>query len=104
MTRFLILYRADDSTAEQTASIDPEAGAESMSAWMDWAAHAGDAIVDLGMPTQTVAGGSLGSHIGGYSIMQSESLASLLALFEEHPHRASGGDIEVLEMQPIPGL
>ncbi|WP_394194869.1 hypothetical protein [Microbacterium foliorum] len=104
MSRFLVLYRSAVSAAEQMATADPESGAESMTAWMDWAKRAGDAIVELGSPTQSVAGGEPGSFIGGYSIMQADDLAGVTAALAEHPHRGWGGTIEILEMLGIPGM
>ncbi|HSO68928.1 MAG TPA: hypothetical protein VLQ67_04750 [Arachnia sp.] len=104
MSKFLVLYRSSLSAAEQMANADPDAGAESMKAWMDWAARAGETIVDLGSPTQTVAGGESGSYIGGYSIMQAASLDDLQAVLSDHPHKAWGGTIEVLEVLELPGM
>lgn len=104
MSRFLVLYRSSVSAAEQMSNADPEAGAATMQAWMDWNARAGHAVVDLGSPTQTVADGEPGSFIGGYSIMQAESLDELQRVLADHPHRTWGGTIEVLEMLDIPGM
>lgn len=106
MTKFLVLYRSTQSAAEQMAAADPDAGADSMKAWMDWAAGAGDAIVDFGSPTQTVAGADAGAstYIGGYSIMQADDLAALQAVLEGHPHTVWGGTIEVLEFLAMPGM
>lgn len=70
----------------------------------DGAAKAGEAIVDLGSPTQTVDGGEPGSYIGGYSIMQAASLDDLQAVLSDHPHKAEGGTIEVLEVLKLPGM
>ncbi|MGM1018774.1 MAG: hypothetical protein ACQEW8_14665 [Actinomycetota bacterium] len=104
MSKFLVLYRSAVSAAERMANADPEAGAASMQAWMEWNARAGDMVVDLGSPTQTVADGEPGAFIGGYSIMQAASLDDLQRVLADHPHRAWGGTIEVLEMLEIPGM
>ena len=104
MSKFLVLYRSSVSAEEQMANADPDAGAESMKAWMEWADRAGEAIVDLGSPTQTVAGGAPGTFIGGYSIMHAASVDDLLAVLSDHPHRTWGGTIELLEMLEIPGM
>jgi len=105
MTKYLILYRAGNSAAEQMAGNDPGAAAAAMQAWMDWAAKAGDALVDLGSPTQTVQNADPGatSFIGGYSILQADDLDGLNAALEGHPHLAWGGTIEVLELLAMPG-
>ena len=103
MSTFLVLYRSKVSAAEQMAAAGPDAGEASMKAWMEWADRAGDAIVDLGSPVQSVTGGEPGSFIGGYSIMRA-SADDLAALLADHPHRAWGGTIEVLEILEIPGM
>lgn len=106
MSTFLVLYRSEQSAAEQMAAADPEAGADSMNAWMDWAARAGEALVDLGSPTQTVAGADADatSFIGGYSIMRADNLEALEGLLADHPHRVWGGTIEILELLELPGM
>lgn len=106
MTTFLVLYRSATSAAERMATIDPDAGAASIEAWMRWATAAGEALVDLGAPTQSLTGadGRSQSHISGYSLMQADDLPTLERLLVEHPHRADGGTIEVLEILAVPGM
>lgn len=106
MTKFLVLYRSTSAAAEQMAAADPASGAESMREWMEWAASAGDAVIDLGSPTQTVANPDPGatSFIGGYSLLQADSAETLQTVLQGHPHLAWGGTIEVLELLPIPGM
>lgn len=104
MSKFLVLYRSTVSAADQMATAEPDSGAESMKAWMDWAQRAGDAIIELGSPTQTVDGGEPGSFIGGYSIMQASDAEALQGVLADHPHRGWGGTIEILEMLEIPGM
>ncbi|MFJ4165781.1 YciI family protein [Microbacterium sp. NPDC089698] len=106
MSKYLVLYRSGVSAAEQMQDQDPAAAAEGMKAWMDWAQRAGDAIVDLGSPTQTVSGADPGAttFIGGYSIIEAESPEALTALFEGHPHLTWGGTIEALELLGVPGM
>ena len=105
MAKFLILYRAKVSAAEQMSQNDPEQAAAGMQAWMDWAQNAGDAVVDLGSPLGVIdAGGDEGDPIGGYSILQAESATGLAAVLDGHPHMAWGGTIETLEMLAIPGM
>lgn len=106
MSKYLVLYRSNVSAAEQMQNPDAEQAAEGMKAWMEWAGRAGDAIIDLGAPTQTVDGADPGAttFIGGYSIMQADTLDALKALFEGHPHLAWGGTIEALELLATPGM
>lgn len=106
MTKYLILYRAPGTAAEQMQSQSPEAAAESMKAWNDWQAKTGDAVVDFGSPTQPVSGADPGSttSIGGYSLMEADSPDDLQRMLADHPHKAMGGSIEVLELLSIPGM
>jgi hypothetical protein len=108
MTRYLLLYRAPVSATEQMASGSPEDAAAGMEAWMTWAGKAGDALVDLGQPVTTAevvgVGGETGLPIGGYSIMEAESVDQLKDILHGHPHLDWGeGTIEILEFLPIPG-
>ncbi len=43
MTKYLLLYRAPVSAAEQMASSTPEAAQAGMEAWMAWGERAGSA-------------------------------------------------------------
>ena len=106
MTKYLILYRAPGTAAEQMQSQSPEAAAESMNAWNDWQAKNDKAVVDFGSPTQPVAGSDPGSStsIGGYSLMEADSLDALEEMLADHPHKAMGGSIEILELLSIPGM
>ncbi len=109
MTKFMVLYRAAMSAQEQMAAGTPEQAQAGMEAWMAWAGKAGDAIVDLGSPLSEAewvgpdpAGDSL--HIGGFSILQAESVDALTAILDGHPHLDMGGSIEVLEFLAMPGM
>ena len=105
MTKYLVLYRSGMTASEQMAQNTPDQAQAGMDAWMAWAGKAGDAIVDLGSPTSVVdPGGDSGDPIGGYSILQAESPEALAAVLEGHPHKATGGSIETLEMLSMPGM
>lgn len=104
MPKYLVLYRAPMSAAEQMNQNDPEQAEAGMKAWMDWAHRAGDAVVDLGSPLAVVdPGGDEGDPIAGYSILQAGSADALAGLLRDHPHAAWGGTIETLEMLAMPG-
>jgi hypothetical protein len=112
MTKYLVLYRSSLSAGEQMAGGTPEQAEAGMKAWMDWAGRAGDALIDLGSPLTPVATvGPAGTEapgaqtVGGFSIMQADSLKDVTALLDDHPHFLSPGEssIEVLEFLPIPG-
>jgi hypothetical protein len=105
MTKFLVLYRATSTAAEQMAAGTPEQAQAGMEAWMAWAQRAGDAVVDLGSPLAVVeAGGDAGDPIGGYSVLQAEDAEALVKVLDGHPHAAMGGTIEILEFLPMPGM
>lgn len=111
MKKFLVLYQSPISAAEQMAKSSPEQAKAGMDAWMSWANKAGSALVDLGSPVgndTTVAKGAVspGSNkIGGYSILQGESIKAITKLLEDHPHfMIPGATIQVLEALPLPGM
>ena len=109
MTKYLVLYRSPVSAREQMAQGTPEQRQAGMDAWMTWAKKAGTAIVDLGSPlgdTAHVGGGGAGQgFIGGFSILQAESIGGVKKVLDGHPHlMMPGASIEVLEFMPIPGM
>ena len=97
MTKFLVLYKADATAAQQMGNATPEEQQAGMQAWMEWFGKAGDAVVDGGSPVQSESG------IGGYSILQAESREALDAVLLGHPHLQIG-TIEVAEFLPMPGM
>jgi hypothetical protein len=105
MAKFLVLYRAKTTAAEQMASGTPEQAQAGMDAWMAWAQRAGDAVVDLGTPLNVVEpGGDAGDPIGGYSLLQAADSDALGKVLDGHPHTAMGGTIEILECLSMPGM
>lgn len=109
MTKYLLLYRAPVSATAQMADSSPEAAQAGMDAWMTWGSKAGDAIVDMGSPvaraTSVGADRATGDFIGGYSIMEADSVDAIRALLDGHPHlMLDGAAIEVHEFLPLPGM
>jgi hypothetical protein len=82
---------------------DPEAAQAGMDAWMAWSQRAGSAIVDLGSPLQAVSSDVEGDPVGGYSIMEADSLEALQDLLGSHPHTEWGGTIEIHEFLSMGG-
>ncbi|YCK82624.1 hypothetical protein M1D89_05150 [Arthrobacter sp. D3-18] len=111
MTKYVVLYTAPQSAESAMQDASPESAAEGMKVWMDWAAKAGDGIVDLGTP---LGGGkevgSLGvtdatSGVAGYTILQAESMDGALELLQGHPHlMMPGASIQVYEALDMPGM
>jgi hypothetical protein len=113
MKKFLVLYKSSMSAEEQMQNAKPEDGKKMMDLWMAWFQKAGSAIVDGGSPLGSdthvdKSGNSLqhvGDYIGGYSIVQAESMDAVKAMLTNHPHfMQEGNNIEVLEMLPMPGM
>ena len=104
MQKYLVLYRSKMSMGEQMENSTPEQRQAGMDAWMAWGAAAGEALVDWGVPTQPTSDDDPGpaGWIGGYSIIQGESVDAAKALLAGHPHNQVG-TIEVLQMLDMPG-
>lgn len=96
MPKYLALYSASN---EPMPEMTPEQGQAMMQAWLDWRDGAGDAIVDFGAPTSPASEGA--SSVGGYSIVQADSVDALDAIFESNPHRQKGGTLEFHEILDI---
>lgn len=98
MSKYLLLYRADQSAAVQMAESTPDQQQAGMEAWMAWFGKAGSAIVDGGSP---VGGGD--GTIGGYSIVEADNDAAVQSLLEGHPHLEIG-TIDVHPFLAMPGM
>ncbi len=107
MKKFLVLYRSTEAAIAEGASMTPEQRNAEMVKWTAWGTSAGTSLVDWGAPLGefAVLRGSPGPTIvGGFSIVQADSLEAAKGLFDTHPHFGSTGDsIELLEMLPMPG-
>ena len=108
MSKFLVLYRAPSSARERMASMTPAEQKAGMDAWMGWAKKAGSGLVELGAPVG--AGVSLGqkaasADVGGFSILQADSLEAAKKLCDGHPHlQTPGGTIDILEHVSMNGM
>ncbi len=102
MANYLLLYRSDQTAAEQMASMTPEQAQAEMQLWMVWGGVVGERMVDFGAPALD-ADGIGDSYIGGYSIVAAETRDELDAMIADHPHR-SAGIIQVVELLPTPGM
>ncbi|MEZ2390503.1 hypothetical protein AB6813_13320 [bacterium RCC_150] len=112
MKKFVVLYNAPTSAEAAMGEATPEAAAEGMKLWTDWAERAGDGLVDLGAPLGAgkIVGNSGVSEaetgVGGYSVLQAEDMDGALKLLEGHPHflMAPEASIHVYETLDIPGM
>ena len=109
MKKFVVIYHAPMSAAEQMANVTPEEMAKGMEPWMAWVQRSGSALVDIGAPLVggqklTKAGASASDkQVVGYSIVQAEDIEAAKALLDGHPHieGMEGGEIEVHEAVPM---
>ena len=70
-----------------------------------WLAEAGQAVVDPGAPMRVVAQVAKGSplpqvEIGGYSILQADSVDAAKAVLAKHPF-ARGGTLQIFEVLAV---
>ncbi|MFN0030983.1 MAG: YciI family protein [Flavobacteriales bacterium] len=113
MKKFIVIYHAPFSAAQQMASATKEEQAKGMEGWMNWAQKCGNQLVDMGAPLmggQALAtnGASSNSNkdVTGYSVLQANDMKEAISLLQGHPHLAYGAacTIEVHEAMPIPGM
>ena len=110
MNKYIVIYHATTSAAEQMANATPEDFQKGMEPWMAWAARCGDGLVDMGAPLgggqKLTRSGSVGSNrqVVGYSVLQAESMDAAKALLSGHPHLEwdAACEIEVHEALPMP--
>jgi len=86
----------------------PEAQEAAMQEWVAWFGTLGDSVVDMGNPfgaSSTVTNGSASdggaSKLGGYSIINAESLGEATKKADGCPVLRSGGSVEVYEALPM---
>jgi hypothetical protein len=102
MAKFLYLY-----SGGQMAET-PEAQEEEMRVWTAWFTALGESVADIGNPfaassTVTTGGATEGatSKLGGYSIINAESLTEAAKKADGCPVLQSGGSVEVYEALPM---
>jgi hypothetical protein len=100
MKKFMVLYTSTSSAQQQMASSTPEQGKAAMEMWMAWMKKVGSALVDGGSPLT-----GPNAKIGGFSILQGESVKHVETLLKDHPHKqAPGASFEIYEFLQIPGM
>ncbi|MDH4366274.1 MAG: hypothetical protein OEY70_19510 [Acidimicrobiia bacterium] len=113
MKKYLVLYQSSVKAADQMASANPEQAQAGMDLWTSWMGKAGHAIVEIGQPSNPLTtirpdGSSTAPtapYVGGYGILQAESLADLEKVLVDHPHfHAADASIAVLELIDLPGM
>ncbi|MFT3837383.1 MAG: hypothetical protein QM723_10350 [Myxococcaceae bacterium] len=100
MKKFMVLYVSTASAREQMAKSTPEQGKAAMEMWMTWMKKMGAALIDAGSPLS-----GTNEKIGGFSILQGESVKHIETLLKDHPHtHAPGATFEIYEFLQIPGM
>ena len=102
MTKYLVLYKAEQSAQQQMSGASPEEAQAGMAAWIDWQQRVGPALVDMGSPVAP-ADGAADPSIGGYSIVQADSPEALQKVLGDHPHLQIG-TIETHQFLDLPGM
>ena len=102
MAKFLFLYAGGQSVET------PEDQEAVMQAWGGWFGALGDSVIDIGNPfgaASTVAAGGASdgtsSQLGGYSLIDADSLAEATTKTAGCPVLTSGGTVEVYEALPM---
>lgn len=111
MSKYVFIYHAP-MTPDEAAPPTPEQMEAIMGEWMAWAGKVGDGMVDFGTPlgggVRVTTDGTSPStrEVTGYSIIEAADHDAALALAQDHPHlnMPGGCEIEVHEVQPIPGM
>jgi hypothetical protein len=104
MAQYVITYIGGNQPAT------PEEGMKHFAKYKEWLASLGDSAVSPANPlknTQTVnADGSVSegglSSMSGFTIIESESMESALAVAQACPFLALGGQLEVSELMKMP--
>jgi hypothetical protein len=102
MAKYLLVYYGGKMET------DPKLAEKTMATWMKWFGDLGKAVVDVGAPTQPgkiVSKSGVKSAgakpVGGYSIVQADSLDAAIALAKGCPVIAVGGQVEVCPLMPM---
>lgn len=111
MTKFIVLYKMPKTSNWNPEDNDPEAMQAEQAKWMAWAEKCGEGLVDMGSPlgnghqVGSDENGTVESSVGGYSVLQAESMDEAMKLLEGHPHLGwgEGCEIEVYECMPMGG-
>jgi hypothetical protein len=84
---------------------DPEAAQQMIAAFQAWVGEVGTAMRDPGAPlaaAKTVSAdsevdGQTQAEIGGYTLVEADSLEAAVALVRSHPFLGRGGSLQVSE-------
>jgi hypothetical protein len=88
---------------------DPEAAKQMIAAFQAWVGEVGAAMRDPGAPVaaaKTVSAdsevdGQAVAQVGGYTLLEAESLDAAVGLVRSHPFLARGGSLQVSEAMSV---
>ncbi|MBI2024190.1 hypothetical protein HYT00_02295 [Candidatus Giovannonibacteria bacterium] len=99
------------SSFDEAMKGTPKDMEKGMEEWGKWMKKNEGAIADEGAPlgkTKRISAKGISdirNMVGGYSIIEAESLNEAAKLFENHPHfMLKDGYVEVMEFVPMPGM
>lgn len=113
MPKFMFVYRESENSAPE---MSPEQMQQVMQTWMDWIGSAvesgwmidgGDALKPEGKvvhPDATVTDGPFAESkelVGGFSMVQADTLEAAVRLTKDCPMLAAGGTVEVRELMGV---
>ena len=102
MAKFVYLYTGGQQPET------PEAQEQNMKDWGSWLGGLGESVADMGNPfgasasvSASGAGGQSGLGVGGYTIVNFDSLADATAKAAGCPVFQGGGSVEIYEAVPM---
>lgn len=106
MAKYFLAYVGGQSGVPSS----PDEQQKLMQAWAAWMGGLRDRMVDggapLGPPSSVSSSGVVSeggtSRIGGYSIINADSVEHAVTATKGCPHLAQGGTIEIFEMLEVP--
>jgi LPS sulfotransferase NodH len=97
MPQYLLTYRNP---------VGYERTEDSGARWRAWFESMGDALVQLGQPVaeaeQIGTCDPTATDLGGYSVIQADTMASAVAIARGCPHLSRQGGVEVGELATVP--
>jgi hypothetical protein len=99
MGNYLLAYRGGK------VAVSGEERDSQMAAWGEWFGRLGEAVVDIGNPfagsasiaTDGTVSEGAPSRLGGYSVVEADSLAQATALAGDCPILGTGGTVDIYE-------
>jgi hypothetical protein len=100
MPRFLITYHGGGGMPAS-----PEAQQQVLAAFQAWAASTGNHMIDPGAPlgpskvvtSDSSTDGAASGRLGGYTVLDADSLDDAVSLVKDHPFLGRGGTLQVSE-------